>query len=116
MSWNIHIHVQIPPRESGYDMFVQALQKEAQAAKDMPIYGSPSFGTVQRRIVQINNAVKAAIELFRFTVIPIFMDTEFPRGCNVFLWLDGHVEEETLNYRPSHVGMRIAVNPVPLHK
>lgn len=110
MTWNINVEVSIPPRERGSEKFASQLKSEAAALKSSPVYSFPSAALMLRYVDQIDNAVQAAIGLFES------METEFPTGCKVLLWLDGHVEEEILNYSPRHTGIRLIVQPVPHHR
>ncbi len=101
MSWQIQVEQQVSPnRDADKDSILAEILRKA-GMDESPMGAVP---------MQKHGAVLAAEKLLEN------INTNYPLGCRVVVVCDGHEPKDVLNYEPSHVNVRVMVEPVKIHR
>jgi hypothetical protein len=99
MSWQIQAE-----RMADRDFQVDVRSLVEDLEKQMPETGH------SEKALQAEAAISAAENILNR------VRTQYPLGCLVRVVCDGHAPNETLNYHPSHVNVRVMVEPVKISR
>jgi hypothetical protein len=112
MSWQYEIEFEIPRSISFGETEILQLNATAET-KAQELCNAPGFHTLTARqtvAYAIRQSAIAAAALSKANL------TEFPIGCKVRIRCSGHVDDDPLNYGPSHTHVEVVVIPYKISR
>lgn len=112
MSWQYEIEFEIPRSVPFGETEILKLNATAET-KAQELANGPGFHSLisrQTAAYTIRQSAIAAAALAKASL------TEYPIGCKVRIQCSGHVDDDALNFGPSHTHIEVVVVPYPMRR